>query len=59
MGRDLVEAGLQPGPLFAQALAEAHNLRLAGRPKHEQLKAALTFIRKQEKEQNKDAKPKS
>ena len=58
MGRDLVEAGVQPGPLFAQALAEAHNLRLAGRPKQEQLKAALTFIRKQEKEQ-KDAKPKA
>ena len=56
MGRDLIEEGLQPGPLFSQALAEAHNLRLAGRPKHEQLKAALTFIRKQEKEQ-KDAKP--
>lgn len=47
MGRDLIEAGLAPGPQFAEALAAAHSLRLAGRPKAEQLKCALALIRKQ------------
>ena len=50
MGRDLVDAGLEPGPLFTEALAYAHKLRLAGRPKEEQLKQAISFIRKQNKE---------
>ena len=49
-GRDLVDAGLKPGPLFTEALACAHKLRLAGRPKEEQLKQAISFIRKQSKE---------
>lgn len=30
MGRDLIEAGMTPGPEFTQALALAHKLRLAG-----------------------------
>ena len=46
MGRDLIEAGLTPGPLFTEALAGAHKLRLAGRPKEEQLKYALSVFRK-------------
>ena len=46
MGRDLIEAGLEPGPSFTGALACAHKLRLAGRPKEEQLKQALSFIQK-------------
>ena len=48
MGRDLVDAGLKPGPLFTEALAYAHKLRLAGRPKEEQFKHALTLIQKQQ-----------
>ncbi len=47
MGRDLVEAGLEPGPLFTEALACAHKLRLAGRPKEEQFKHALSYIQQQ------------
>ena len=45
MGRDLIDAGLAPGPLFTEALACAHKLRLAGRPKQEQLKAALAVFK--------------
>ena len=47
LGRDLVEAGLEPGPLFTEALACAHKLRLAGRPKEEQFKYALSLIQQQ------------
>lgn len=46
-GRDLVDAGFEPGPLFTEALACAHKLRLAGRPKEEQLKCALSLMKKQ------------
>lgn len=46
MGRDLVAAGLEPGPQFSEALAYAHKLRLAGIPKEEQLKQTLAYIRK-------------
>ena len=49
MGRDLIEAGLKPGPLFTEALAYAHKLRLAGRPKEEQLTQTLGYIRSREK----------
>ena len=45
MGRDLVEAGVKPGPGFTEALAYAHKLRLAGLPKEEQLRQTLGFIR--------------
>lgn len=50
MGRDLVEAGLEPGPSFTQALAYAHKQRLAGVPKEEQLRHALAIFRKQNRE---------
>ena len=50
MGRDLVDAGLAPGPLFTEALACAHKLRLAGRPKEEQMKAALAIFRRKYKQ---------
>ena len=46
MGRDLIEAGFAPGPQFAAVLAETHKLRLAGRPKAEQMKYALSVLRK-------------
>ena len=43
MGRDLVEAGMQPGPGMGRALKRAHELRLAGATKDEQLAAALAL----------------
>jgi len=52
MGRDLVEAGFTPGPLFAEVLAYTHKLRLAGRPKEEQRSCALALLRKQGKKES-------
>ncbi len=46
MGKDLIAAGEKPGPLFADALACAHKLRLAGIPKEEQLAQTLAYLRK-------------
>ena len=57
MGRDLLDAGMEPGPLFAEALAAAHKLRLAGRPKEEQLKQALAIFRKEKRSGGKGAGP--
>lgn len=45
-GRDLVEAGLEPGPDFSETLAYAHKMRLAGVPKNEALAQTLAYIRK-------------
>ena len=45
-GTDLIEAGFTPGPSFGEALAYAHKLRLAGRPKSEQLASAVAVLRK-------------
>ena len=45
MGRDLLAAGLQPGPLFSQLLAHAHKLRLAGIKKEAALKQTLAYER--------------
>lgn len=50
MGRDLLAAGLEPGPLFREALEQTHKLRLAGLSKEEQLKAALALLRKKDSE---------
>ena len=49
MGRDLIEAGIQPGPLFGAALEQAHRARLAGLSKQEQLRRALACIREAER----------
>ena len=46
MGKDLIAAGEEPGPLFTDALTYAHKLRLAGIPKEEQLKQTLGYLRK-------------
>ncbi|MBQ9064195.1 MAG: tRNA nucleotidyltransferase [Blautia sp.] len=40
-GRDLVEAGVRPGPEFHEALLFAHKLRLAGVPKERALSQTL------------------
>lgn len=41
LGRDLVAAGVRPGPVMGEALKRAHALRLAGASKDAQLRAAL------------------
>ena len=45
-GRDLVEAGLEPGEYFSEVLAYAHKLRLAGIEKEHALKQTLAYARK-------------
>ena len=49
MGRDLIEAGLEPGEDFSEILEYAHKLRLAGIEKESALKQALTYARKMRK----------
>ncbi len=46
MGRDLIEAGLQPDARFSELLELAHKLRLAGIPKEQALKQVLAEARK-------------
>lgn len=46
MGRDLIEAGLEPGEYFTELLEFAHKLRLAGIPKEEAMKQVLAYARK-------------
>ena len=45
-GKDLIEAGVEPGPVFGEALSYAHKLRLNGKSKEEQLRHTLGWIRK-------------
>ncbi len=44
-GRDLIEAGLAPGPYFSGLLEFAHKLRLAGVDKEDALKQTLAMAR--------------
>jgi len=46
MGRDLIEAGLQPNDRFSDLLTLAHKLHLAGIPKDQALKQVLAEARK-------------
>ena len=46
MGQDLIDAGLEPGPHFAQLLEYAHKLRLAGIDKETALKQVVGMGRK-------------
>ena len=46
MGRDLIEAGFEPGDDFGEILAYAHKLRLAGIDKEPALKQVLAYARK-------------
>ncbi len=48
-GKDLIAAGLSPGPAFTELLAFAHKLRLAGIEKESALKQTLAMARKLEK----------
>ena len=47
MGRDLVEAGVRPGPDMGRALAYAHGLRLAGVEKDGQLQRTLEWLERE------------
>lgn len=49
MGRDLIEAGLEPGEQFHDLLEYAHKLRLAGIDKESALKQVLAQARKKRK----------
>lgn len=46
MGRDLIEAGLEPGDYFGELLEYAHKLRLAGIEKDLAMKQVLAYARK-------------
>ena len=48
-GKDLIDAGLKPGPDFSQLLDYAHKLRLAGIEKDAALKQTLGLARQLEK----------
>lgn len=48
MGRDLIDAGLEPSEGFTQYLELAHKLRLAGVPKDSALRQVLALTRKKE-----------
>ena len=50
MGRDLIEAGLEPGVEFSELLRFAHKLRLAGIDKDSAMKQVLAYHRKLKKE---------
>ena len=45
-GRDLIEAGLEPGEYFSDILAYVYKLRLAGIEKESALKQTLSYARK-------------
>ena len=45
MGRDLIEAGLEPSEHFTEILGYAHKLRLAGLDKDDQLRQSLAYAR--------------
>jgi len=45
MGRDLAEAGMAPGRHMGEALAYAHELRLAGMTKEQQLAMTMEYMR--------------
>ena len=44
-GKDLIDAGLQPGERFSELLAYAHKLRLSGVDRETALKQTLSFAR--------------
>ena len=50
MGRDLIEAGFEPGEDFSEILEYAHKLRLAGIRKPEALKQVISYAEKLRKQ---------
>ncbi len=55
MGRDLLEAGLAPGSDFAELLAYARKLHLAGIEKENALKQTLSYARKRRRKDGETA----
>ena len=53
MGRDLIEAGLEPGEDFTEILAYAHKLRLAGIDKDAAMKQVLSYANRLKRKQHK------
>ena len=49
-GRDLLAAGMEPGPQMGEVLRHAHKLRLVGMEKDEQLRQCLGFWRGMQRE---------
>lgn len=49
MGRDLIDAGMEPGENFSEILAYAHKLRLAGIDKESAMKQVMAYARKMKK----------
>ncbi len=49
-GRDLIEAGVRPGPAMGQALAFAHKQHLRGVPKEQAMKNTLQYLREMKRE---------
>ena len=50
MGRDLIAAGMTPGPIFTEALAFAHKLHLAGLSREDALRQTLGTYHKTDRE---------
>lgn len=54
-GRDLLEQGFKPGPIFTEALQMSHNFQVCGTPKKQAMSQIISFmnkeIRKQEQQQ--------
>lgn len=48
-GKDLIDAGFSPSPLFSEALKMAHNFQVSGTPKDSAMPQVLGFMRKQER----------
>lgn len=55
MGRDLIEAGMTPGPIFTEALAYAHKLHLAGISRDTALRQTLGMYHKSERKDKLDS----
>ena len=49
-GKDLIDAGLESGKHFSEALSYAHKLRLAGISKNDALKQVMGYVRTLKKE---------
>jgi tRNA nucleotidyltransferase (CCA-adding enzyme) len=56
MGRDLIDAGLEPGENFAEILAYANKLRLAGIDKDTAMKQVLAQARKSREKESRRQK---
>lgn len=58
-GKDLIDAGFIPSPLFSEALRMAHNFQVSGTPKSSAMPQVLGFMKKQERVQAQKSKDKA